>query len=233
MDRDVRCRGFAQLPDFQGATRHGELRGANVLLSLDDAIPRLEYNVGLLIWGTMSDQTRAHRLEELSELLSNVSASLRESRQKTNLQALGISFPGVPPTVTVSHFDVRASVSASIVNLHASADLRAAPRTDDAAALASDPCRHVRGEGTRDGVRDLRYGGRDGAGDRTDARRLHHRQTEGAARRDRFVELVLVALELGLLQVVADTGQRDDWFASPHITILLITGLTMIVLFLF
>ncbi|HEX4346784.1 MAG TPA: DHA2 family efflux MFS transporter permease subunit [Vicinamibacterales bacterium] len=47
------------------------------------------------------------------------------------------------------------------------------------------------------------------------------------------VGLVLVALGLGLLQIVADTGQRDDWFAAPHILVLTIVGCGALVWFLF
>ena len=116
----------AAAQQMTGATRHGELRSEAVPLSLDEAIQEgLRYNVGLFISGKITDEARATRLEQLSALLPRIDASLRESRQKTNLQALGISFPLIPPTVTVSNFDARVSVSAPLLDLHAASNARA------------------------------------------------------------------------------------------------------------
>src|SRR5205823_7899223 len=96
----------AQMPDrFPGAVRHAEIQPQTVDLSLEEAIALgLKHNIGLLVAGKLSDQARAARVEQLSQLLPKLDASLRESRQKTNLAALGISFPMVPPTVEVSNF---------------------------------------------------------------------------------------------------------------------------------
>ena len=119
---------------FLGATRRGALSTAPMPLSLDDAIGRgLNYNIGLLVSGSITDQARAARLEQLSEMLPQINGSVRESRQKTNLQALGIGFSGVPPTVEVSNFDVRASVTAPLIDLHALAATRAAAQRVSAA----------------------------------------------------------------------------------------------------
>jgi outer membrane protein TolC len=119
---------------FAGATRHGDERQALLPLSLSDAITRgLEYNVGLFLTGKLSDQARAARLQQLSNLLPTLDATLRESRQKTNLQALGINFPGVPQAVEFPNFDARVSVTAPLLDLHALSNARAASQSVAAA----------------------------------------------------------------------------------------------------
>ncbi|HEX4346786.1 MAG TPA: TolC family protein [Vicinamibacterales bacterium] len=113
---------------------HGQLQSAALPLTLDEAIRRgVEFNTALLISGAITDQARAARLQQLSALLPKIDGSLRESRQKTNLLALGIGFPGVPPTVEVPNFDARVSVSASLFDLHAAASADAAAHAASAA----------------------------------------------------------------------------------------------------
>jgi outer membrane protein TolC len=119
---------------FVGAARHFELQSRAVGLSLDRAIAwGLEYNIGLLVAGTLSKEARAGRLEQLSQLLPSVDPSLRESRQRTNLRAFGISFPMFPATDDVSNFDARVSVSAPLIDLHALSNARAADQLASAA----------------------------------------------------------------------------------------------------
>jgi DHA2 family multidrug resistance protein len=48
-----------------------------------------------------------------------------------------------------------------------------------------------------------------------------------------FVGLTMIGLALGSFQVVADTGERNDWFASPHIVILSIVAVSLLALFVF
>src|SRR5690242_21709095 len=73
---------------FQGAVPHGELSPQPLALSFEDAIARgLTYNLGLLLSSRTTDQARAQRLQELSQLLPQAGVSLRETRQTTSLQA--------------------------------------------------------------------------------------------------------------------------------------------------
>jgi DHA2 family multidrug resistance protein len=48
-----------------------------------------------------------------------------------------------------------------------------------------------------------------------------------------FVGLAMIGLALGSFQVVVDTGERNDWFASTHIVILSIVAVSLLVLFVF
>jgi len=48
-----------------------------------------------------------------------------------------------------------------------------------------------------------------------------------------FMGLVLVATGLGMLQVVLDKGQRDDWFASTFITAFSIISACALIAFVF
>jgi outer membrane protein TolC len=114
-----------------GALMQGDLTPAPVELSLQSAIDRaLKYNVGLLLNTKATDQARASRLEVFSHRLPQVAATLREGRQRTNLEALGISLPGLlPATVGVSNFDARVSVTAPVVDLQTRSTDRAAGAT--------------------------------------------------------------------------------------------------------
>lgn len=119
----------AQQPSqrFEGAIRHTQPDSQAIDLSLDRAIALgLQYNVGLLVAGKLSDQARAARLEQLSRLLPTVDGSLRASQQKSNLEAFGISGPTVPRSVEVSNYDARVSASAPLIDLHALSTMRAA-----------------------------------------------------------------------------------------------------------
>jgi outer membrane protein TolC len=110
-----------------GAVRHAELVAQPIALSFQSALEQgLQYNIGLLLSSKTTEQARSARLAQLSELLPQVSASLRESRQKTNLEAFGISFPGVPKTTEVTNSDARATFSSAIVDLRALSNTRAA-----------------------------------------------------------------------------------------------------------
>jgi outer membrane protein TolC len=128
--------GPSELPSsnqLSGAFRRGTLTKEVIALDLEQALTRgLEYNVGLVVSGRLSDQARATRLAQLSELLPTLDASLRESRQRTNLAALGISLPAIPPTVDVSNFDARLTLAAPILDLHARSNARAAAERVDA-----------------------------------------------------------------------------------------------------
>jgi outer membrane protein TolC len=119
---------------FQGAVPRGDLSPQPLALSFESAIERgLNYNLGLLLSDKATDQARAARLQQLSELLPQATASARETAQTTNLRALGISFADLPKTIGVANTDIRASVSAPLVDLHARSRLRAAAATVTAA----------------------------------------------------------------------------------------------------
>jgi DHA2 family multidrug resistance protein len=48
-----------------------------------------------------------------------------------------------------------------------------------------------------------------------------------------FVGLALIGISLGAFQIVADTGERNDWFSSPRILTLTVVSAVLLVTFLF
>src|SRR5438105_15730606 len=64
---------------------------APIDLSLADAIHRgLSYNLGAFLADSAITQAQAQRLRILSQLLPQISANIRETRQRESLRALGI-----------------------------------------------------------------------------------------------------------------------------------------------
>jgi outer membrane protein TolC len=96
-------------------------------LSFRDAIQRaLEYNLGAISTSHGVAQARGANRIARSALLPNLSGSLSETVQQTNLEAFGLRFhfpiPGVSiPTVVgpFNYFDLRAALSQSVVDLTA------------------------------------------------------------------------------------------------------------------
>src|ERR1041385_4333869 len=103
-------------------------------LSLREAVDRgIEFNLGAV--GLTSAVRQAHGQSKIARraLLPNINASLSETVQQTNLQALGVRFnipvPGFsPPTIVgpFNYFDLRASLSQTVVDLTARNNYRAA-----------------------------------------------------------------------------------------------------------
>ncbi|HZQ67351.1 MAG TPA: TolC family protein [Terriglobales bacterium] len=69
----------------------------------------------------------------MSELLPHVEVSLRESAQRINLRALGISLSSVPRTADLSDSDARVELSQSLLDLTAISRTRAASSSENAA----------------------------------------------------------------------------------------------------
>jgi DHA2 family multidrug resistance protein len=60
---------------------------------------------------------------------------------------------------------------------------------------------------------------------------FRNRETATSKKPIDFVGLVLLALWVGALQIMLDTGQNQDWFASPWIAALLVTAILGFVVF--
>lgn len=102
-------------------------------LSLREAVDRaLEFNLGAVGLTEAVRQARGQSKIARSALLPNLNASLSETVQQTNLQALGVRlslpFPGFsPPTIVgpFNYFDLRASLSQTVLDLTARNNYRA------------------------------------------------------------------------------------------------------------
>jgi len=115
-------------------------------LSLREAIERaVEFNLGAVGLTQAVRQARGQAKVARSFLLPNLNGSLSETVQQTNLQALGVRLdipvPGFsPPTVVgpFNFFDLRATLSQTVVDLTARNNYRAAKETVRANELALD-----------------------------------------------------------------------------------------------
>lgn len=112
---------------FTGSTSSVTARPFSGRLSLREAVDRaLEYNLGAVGLTEAVRQARGQSKIARSALLPNLNASLSETVQQTNLQALGLRLglpvPGVAiPTVVgpFNFFDLRASLSQTVFDLTA------------------------------------------------------------------------------------------------------------------
>jgi outer membrane protein TolC len=112
---------------FTGSTSSVARRPFSGRLSLREAVDRaLEFNLGAVGLTEAVRQARGQSKIARSALLPNLNASLSETVQQTNLQALGVRFnlpvPGfAPPTIVgpFNFFDLRASLSQTVLDLTA------------------------------------------------------------------------------------------------------------------
>jgi outer membrane protein TolC len=120
-------------------------------LSLREAVDRaLEFNLGAVGLSQSVRQARGQSKIARSALLPNLNASLNETVQQTNLQALGVHFdlpiPGFsPPTIVgpFNYFDLRASLSQSVFDLTARNNYRATKELVRADELSVDDARDL------------------------------------------------------------------------------------------
>ena len=109
---------------FLGSEPEGKASGTVLEIDFRDAIDRgLRHNLGLLLAGDQTLQARGERWKELSNLLPNLSAGIREDVQTQSLTALGLRgnlFPTPLPRVIgpFNYFDMRANFSQSLFNFH-------------------------------------------------------------------------------------------------------------------
>jgi outer membrane protein TolC len=120
-------------------------------LSLREAVDRaVEFNLGAVGLTEAVRQARGQEKIARSYLLPNLSASLNETVQQTNLRALGVRFnspiPGfaVPSIVgPFNYFDLRATLSQTVVDLTARNNYRAAKEISRANELSAADARDL------------------------------------------------------------------------------------------
>jgi outer membrane protein TolC len=124
---------------FLGSEPEGKASGTVLEIDFRDAIDRgLRHNLGLLLAGDQTLQARGEMWKELSNLLPNLSAGIREDVQTQSLTALGFKsnvFPFPVPRVIgpFNYFDMRANFSQSLFNFHDLEKERAAAESVKAA----------------------------------------------------------------------------------------------------
>ena len=97
----------------------GERSATPMQLTLADALTRgLEANLAVRFAGDDAEAARAARWRALAGVLPSVAASLSEARERINLEAFGLSMPGVEKMVGPFHvFDARVTVSQPLFDL--------------------------------------------------------------------------------------------------------------------
>jgi outer membrane protein TolC len=134
--------GQGQSP-FLGSVPTGEATGTTLQLSLRDALDRaLKHNLGLIQSDQDTRTAHAARLRSLSDMLPDVSAQVRGTREQINLQASGfnVSIPGVNIPAVVGPFgvaDARLYVSQQIFNLSDIRNWKSAAESERAARYSN------------------------------------------------------------------------------------------------
>lgn len=136
---------------FTGSTSSVTRRPFSGRLSLREAVDRaLEFNLGAVGLTEAVRQARGQSKIARSALLPNLNASLSETVQQTNLQALGVRFnlpvPGfTPPTIVgpFNFFDLRASLSQTVLDLTARNNYRASKEIARANELSVEDARDL------------------------------------------------------------------------------------------
>jgi outer membrane protein TolC len=114
-------------------------------LSFSDAMDRgLRNNLGLLLEGYSSLAARGQKWKELSALLPHLVTNTSENYAQQNLEALGISGPGIPKIIgPYGFFDTRAYFNESVVDFNAIEKTRGAQSDEKAVAYAYKDAREL------------------------------------------------------------------------------------------
>ena len=135
---------------FQGSVPVGTATNTVVRIGLQDALQRaLTYNFGIVSVAETSRATAAQRLAALSKLLPTIDGSFEETAQQTSLTALGFRsslFGGLSiPTVLgpYNYFDLRASVTQTVVDLSKLHNMHAATEAVHAAEFDARDARDL------------------------------------------------------------------------------------------
>jgi outer membrane protein TolC len=107
-------------------------------LTLQDAIQKaLQANLSVLAAGTRVEEAEGTRMRRLSAaLLPRVNAQVYANYQNHDLQAQGLSFPGLPKVVgPLSNYDFRVYAQQNVVDLQSYRGLKASARALDAGKM--------------------------------------------------------------------------------------------------
>lgn len=135
---------------FSGSVPEGKLVPGVVDISVEDAITRgLRYNLGAVLSTQTSEQAKAQRLKDLSNLLPHLDGSLRESESKVNLQAMGFNLGalgqqfGIGNSTRFSNSDLRVSMTENLFDWHAIQNERASAANVKAANFSYGSARET------------------------------------------------------------------------------------------
>lgn len=134
---------------YRGSIATGTNTGTVVPITLDYALKQgLQYNLGTVSQAQTIRSAQGQRYEALNALLPNVSGVLREDVQQTNLAALGLragtAGPQFPTIVgPFNYFDLRATLTQTVVDLVRLRNLRAGTENVKSAQLTAKDARDL------------------------------------------------------------------------------------------
>jgi len=130
---------------FQGSVTVGQANAQTIDLSLEDAIQRgVKNNLGAILSGTQTAAAKAQRLSQLQPLLPDVEFNGREAEMQVDLAAQGLRIPGFPTIIgPFGYTDLRASLSWSLLDLHALRTYMAAKHQFKAAEYSAQDARDM------------------------------------------------------------------------------------------
>jgi outer membrane protein TolC len=122
-----------QQSPFSGSVPTDKLVPGVIEISVEEAIDRgLKYNLGIILSGQATEQAKAQRMKDLSNLLPHIDGSLRESEIKVNLLAEGFNLGAFGQqlgihgnSVRFSNSDARISMTEDLFDWHAIQGARA------------------------------------------------------------------------------------------------------------
>jgi outer membrane protein TolC len=130
---------------YQGSVTSDKATADTLALTLDDAVQRgLKNNLGLLLSGTQTANSRGQRLQDLQALLPDIDASAKESLQQVDLAAEGLKIPGFPTIIgPYGYTDLRVNLTWSLFNLNALKTYMAARHNFKASQLSAEDARQM------------------------------------------------------------------------------------------
>jgi outer membrane protein TolC len=130
---------------YAGSVVQGQATAGVMQLSLDEAIQRgLKQNLGIILSGTSVQSAGGQKLQDLQALLPTVGGYLREAVQQTDLQAQGISGPGIPAVIgPYGYTDLRGTLSWQLINVASLRNYLASKHNFQGAKLSAEDARDM------------------------------------------------------------------------------------------
>ena len=134
-----------QTSNFQGSVAVGSATAETLSLTLDDAIQRgLRNNLGALLSQSQANLARGQRLDQLQPLLPRIEGNIQEAVLQTDLAAQGLRIPHFPTVIgPYGYTDLRANLTASLVDLSALRNYLSARHNFTAAQLSAEDAREM------------------------------------------------------------------------------------------
>jgi outer membrane protein TolC len=146
MRSDLRVVALLSLASFFACACTTAQQSEPYRLTLQDAIQKaLQANLSVLVAGTRVEEAEGTRMRRLSAaLLPRVNAQTYANYQNHDLQAQGLSFPGLPKMVgPLSNYDFRVYAQQNVIDLQSYRGFKASERALDASKMDERDARNL------------------------------------------------------------------------------------------